>query len=166
MPTLILPGLELPAGNWYPAMPESEGQSAAEWTDWILGNRDTLFNHRRGRQCNIGWHNECSNRTNAPYIPGVTDVCACPHHEWARHSAEFARVWNATYPVGTEVALPQAKGERPTTTTGPATVLDQHRGSTPRGVPVVPLAGFDHPVEMGWLVPTALTTSDPVEGTR
>lgn len=136
-------------GRWYPNQPPMlDGETDDAYTNRLLGIGGSYpYDHRRGRQCSIGWHVECSNRSNTPNIPGVTDVCECPHHEEVRNAARLVAEWNARHPVGTRVTLPAAPDEPPTVTAGPAEVV--HR----KGLdwPMVPLAGFDRPVQLSWL---------------
>ncbi len=141
---LTLPGIAAPQGNGYPKLPDIRDDETREaWTTRLLTDPD-LFDHLRGRGCSLGYHSTCSNRDN---------TCACPHHQWVRHGAAYVRAWNVTYPIGTRVVLPAAPEEPPAKTTGLAHVLERNVPRLPLGVPVVPVAGFDHPVEMAWLLP-------------
>ena len=65
-------------GRWYPEMPPMlDGETSAQYTDRLTGADKTdrrPYDHRRYRQCSIGWHDECS-------ANGTDDTgCECPHH--------------------------------------------------------------------------------------
>jgi hypothetical protein len=63
-------------GRWYPAMPPAlPGEDDGAYTDRLVGcaGEDMRpYDHRRNRQCSIGWHAECSDPA------GVQ--CECPCH--------------------------------------------------------------------------------------
>ena len=65
--------------NYYPEMPPVfDGETAAQYTDRLTGADGTNrvpYNHRRKRQCSIGWHNECSDPDG--------EECECPCHKAA-----------------------------------------------------------------------------------
>jgi hypothetical protein len=68
-------------GRWYPKMPPalSEDETDDHYTNRLLGvyGVDLMpYDHRRNRQCSIGWHNECSDPAGAR--------CECPCHDEAR----------------------------------------------------------------------------------
>lgn len=129
---------EAPA-RWYPNQPPAlPGESDDAYANRLLGGG--IYDHRRNRQCSIGWHAECSDRDHS-------GRCECPHHEVVRDRHELVAAWNAAHPVGTPVTLPSCPDEPPTATTGPA--LIEERGGLEW--PVVPLDGFPHPVELSWL---------------
>lgn len=60
-------------GKYYPGMPPSlEGEDDAAYTDRLTGADGTdrrPYDHRRGRECAIGFHLTCR-----------SDSCECPHH--------------------------------------------------------------------------------------
>lgn len=143
MPTTTTPA------RWYPDMPpRQDGEDDDAYTNRLLGvGGEYPFDHKRGRQCSIGYHNECSNRSNAPHVPGVTDVCECPHHEEVRNAVRLVAEWNAAHPIGTQVTIPSDPLEPPTASSGPAEVVRREGLNWP----MVPLEGFDHPVQMSWL---------------
>lgn len=62
-------------GQWYPVPPPARtGEGQVSYTERMLGRNGHVspFDHERNRQCALGFHNECSDKT------GVT--CRCPHH--------------------------------------------------------------------------------------
>jgi hypothetical protein len=124
--------------RWYPNQPPGlPDETDEQYTNRLLGiGQPSPYDHQRNRQCSIGWHNECSDRSHS-------GQCGCPCHGWRRSADEHVAAWNAAHPVGTRVTLPEAPDEQPTVTTGPA-VVEQ-------GWPYVPLEGFPHPVGMAWL---------------
>lgn len=65
-------------GRWYPEMPPAlPGETDAQYTDRLTGADRTgrvPYDHRRYRQCSIGYHEECSQNRR----PGD---CECPCHE-------------------------------------------------------------------------------------
>ena len=130
--------------RWYPQMPPKlDGETAEAYTNRLTGADGTNrrpCNHRRGRQCSIGYHNECSDRTNS-------GQCECPCHEWKREDWLRADSWNQLHPVGTLVEFPPSANEPPVRTTGAAYVN--------HGEPVVELDTFDQPVHLAWI--TAIT---------
>lgn len=62
--------------NYYPDMPPAlEGESDFAYTDRLTGadgKKQIPYNHKRFRQCSIGWHGECSDPDG--------DECECPCH--------------------------------------------------------------------------------------
>jgi len=57
--------------RWFPEMPPSlDGETSEQYTDRLTGADGTgrvPYDHRRNRQCSIGWHGECSlNRCDCP----------------------------------------------------------------------------------------------------
>jgi hypothetical protein len=75
---------EVHIGLWYPEMPPRlrllNGllETQEQYTDRVgnpFANPDYPYDHRRGRQCSLGWHAECSDTFHA--------WCQCPHHEEA-----------------------------------------------------------------------------------
>lgn len=77
-----LPGPEVVKGRWFPEMPPVlPGEDAAAYTDRLTGADRTNrvpYDHRRFRQCSIGWHLECSDPRG--------EECECPCHEKAHES--------------------------------------------------------------------------------
>lgn len=69
-----------PTGRWYPEMPPSfPGETPEEYTDRLTGADRTdrrPYDHKRNRQCSIGYHDECSDGKYGEY----TGACECPHH--------------------------------------------------------------------------------------
>jgi hypothetical protein len=63
-------------GRWYPDMPPTlDGEDDAAYTNRLtgcLGEDLVPYDHRRNRQCSIGWHRECSDQAG--------ERCKCPHH--------------------------------------------------------------------------------------
>lgn len=84
-------------GTYYPEMPPREdGEGNADYTNRVLGCGDSTapYNHNRNRQCSIGYHAECSQRTSRPNLGGLTTLgatgqCECPHHTDPRLEAAF-----------------------------------------------------------------------------
>jgi hypothetical protein len=132
---------EVQRGLWYPNMPPRlDGEDNDAYTNRLTGADGTNrypYTHQRNRQCSIGYHDECSDRTNS-------GQCECPCHEWKREANERVSSWNATYPVGTVVTFPSSAGEPPVATTGSAYVDDG-------GEPVVELDTFLNPVHIAWI---------------
>lgn len=64
-------------GRWYPELPPKlEGETGYQYTDRLTGADRTNrvpYDHRRFRQCSIGWHEECSDQ--------YGDECECPCHD-------------------------------------------------------------------------------------
>jgi hypothetical protein len=64
-------------GRWYPEMPPAlDGETDDQYTDRLTGadrSGRSPYDHRRNRQCSIGYHRECSDPQ------GVT--CECPCHK-------------------------------------------------------------------------------------
>jgi hypothetical protein len=75
-------------GTWYPTPPPSlPGETDDAYTDRLTGADGTgrePYNHRRNRQCSIGYHTECSD-------PAGT-TCKCPHHADTGPDTEPAHV--------------------------------------------------------------------------
>lgn len=67
-------------GRYYPEMPPSmEGETADTYTDRLTGadrKNQVPYDHRRNRQCSIGYHDECSDPQGA--------VCECSCHQVSR----------------------------------------------------------------------------------
>lgn len=63
-------------GRWYPEMPPSlPGEDDGAYTDRLTGADGTdrrPYDHKRNRQCSIGYHDECSDPKG--------EVCKCPCH--------------------------------------------------------------------------------------
>jgi hypothetical protein len=63
-------------GKWYPKMPPMlDGETIDEYTNRLTGADGTgrrPYDHRRNRQCSIGWHEECSDPSG--------ETCECPCH--------------------------------------------------------------------------------------
>lgn len=71
---------EVIKGRYYPEMPPLlDGETIEQYTDRLTGADGTgrvPYDHRRFRQCSIGWHAECSDN-------GASEgerECECPHH--------------------------------------------------------------------------------------
>jgi hypothetical protein len=69
----------VPRGRWYPDMPSMlDGETVDQYTNRLTGADRTdrrPYDHPRGRQCSIGWHDECASSDADPY-------CRCPCHPW------------------------------------------------------------------------------------
>jgi hypothetical protein len=69
---------ETERARWYPEMlPALEGESADAYTDRLTGADKTNrvpYDHKRNRQCSIGYHAECSDPA------GLSCMCPC-HRE-------------------------------------------------------------------------------------
>ncbi len=67
-------------GPFYPEMPPAiPGETADEYTDRLTGADKTdrrPYDHKRNRQCSIGYHDECSDNGRDP----SEHTCECPHH--------------------------------------------------------------------------------------
>lgn len=140
-------------GLWYPrGAPTLPGETAEVWTQRMLGAEGEdrrPYDHRRNRQCSIGWHNECSDRQHLG-VTNKAEGCGCPCHEERLYAAARVAEWNASVPVGTVVSFVEANPpEPPVATTGLAYVAAAGRYT---GWPVVDLATFDHAVWLSWLV--------------
>lgn len=133
---------EVVKGHWYPMNPPAlPGESDDEYTNRLLGARGEHlrpYDHRRNRQCSIGWHEECSDREHS-------GRCGCPCHEELRNAVALVEAFNACVPVGARVSFIDGCDEPPVVTTGPAFVSSS-------GWPVVEPETFDHPVKLSWLV--------------
>lgn len=135
---------EITKGRWYPMMPPAlPGETDEAYTDRLTGADGTSrrpYDHRRNRQCSIGWHNECSDPEG--------HTCKCPCHEGRVHADRLVAEWNRDVPVGTVVSFIEGTtpAEPPATTTSRA-----YRGSD-TDHPVVDLDTFPHPVLLAWLV--------------
>jgi hypothetical protein len=70
-----------PKGRHYPEMPPRYvDETMDQYTDRLCGADKTgrvPYDHKRYRQCSIGWHDECSAARNGDIGPGG---CECPHH--------------------------------------------------------------------------------------
>lgn len=134
--------------RWYPLGPPAlPGETDAAYTDRLTDADRTgrrPYDHRRNRQCSIGWHNECSDRDHS-------GQCECPHHDEVRNAAALVAAWNARVPVGTVVSFVEGTtpAEPPAATTSTAYVCNEGRDA---GWPVVELEGFPRPVWLSWLV--------------
>ena len=66
--------------TYYPKMPPMlPGENGDEYTDRLTGadkTRRVPYNHRRNRQCALGWHHECTDPV------GIR--CECPCHDHAQ----------------------------------------------------------------------------------
>jgi hypothetical protein len=69
-------------GRWFPEMPPMlAGETVEQYTDRLTGADGTgrvPYDHRRFRQCSIGWHEECSD----PW----GEQCECPCHDENPHA--------------------------------------------------------------------------------
>lgn len=75
---IVRPSIE--RGRWFPEMPPSlPGETADDYTNRLTG-ADHLdmrpYDHIRNRQCSIGYHDECSERS----TPFERRKCQCPCH--------------------------------------------------------------------------------------
>jgi hypothetical protein len=65
--------------RWYPEMPPMlPGETPSLYTDRLTGSDRTdrrPYDHRRNRQCSIGYHDECSDPAG--------ETCQCPCHTTA-----------------------------------------------------------------------------------
>lgn len=65
-----------PPAEWYPEMPPKlPGETDGDYTDRLTGADRTgrvPYDHKRFRQCSIGWHGECSDPDG--------EECECPCH--------------------------------------------------------------------------------------
>lgn len=131
---------EIAKGRWYPiGAPWLPGETPEIWTNRVLGieGKDRIpYDHRRNRQCSIGYHEECSDPN------GIG--CECPCHPWRVNAEYHVDQWNEKVPVGTVVAFVDGCDEPPVATTSVARVEVIW--------PVVELDTFPRPVELSWLV--------------
>lgn len=69
-------------GRWYPGpAPTLPGETSGQYTNRLTGADKTgrePYDHKRFRQCSIGYHTECSCR--ADYPLGAATGCECPCH--------------------------------------------------------------------------------------
>jgi len=67
---------EIVKGRWYPELaPVLPGENPGTYTDRVTGADRTNrvpYDHRRNRQCSIGYHDECSDPDG--------ETCECPCH--------------------------------------------------------------------------------------
>lgn len=138
-------------GRWYPNMPPAlPGETDDQYTNRLTGadGADRIpYDHRRNRQCSIGWHEKCSDPDG--------EQCQCPCH-WERTAAHMLVAdWNGKHPVGTRVTFPQAPDEPATVTAGAAYARRFFYFGRPGYWPVVDLDGFEHPVKLSWLEPVS-----------
>jgi hypothetical protein len=130
---------EVVRGRWYPNQPPAlPGEDDDAYTNRLtgcLGPELRPYDHRRNRQCSIGWHEECSDRV------GLS--CECPCHPERVNAAALVEAFNAGHPVGTVMVIPACPEEPPVATTSPARVDGLW--------PVVDLDGFPNPVKLSWL---------------
>lgn len=138
---------EIVMGRWYPNRPPAlPGEDADAYTNRLTGADGTgrrPFDHRRRRQCSIGWHDECSDRDNLGAIDKA-EGCGCPCHEHRMFADARAGYWNEANPVGTLVTFGDRAVEEPDVVTTSTAWVDGEYA-------VVELAGFDHPVPLAWL---------------
>lgn len=63
-------------GRYYPEMPPYlPDESPEHYSDrlcWVYGADQVPYDHRRNRQCSLGWHEECTDPAG--------EVCECPCH--------------------------------------------------------------------------------------
>jgi hypothetical protein len=125
-------------GHWYPNQPPAfPGESDDAYTNRLTGYTGmSPYDHRRNRQCSIGYHEECSD-------PGG-EWCECPCHPERVNAEVRVRSWNARIGLDNVVSLIESAGEPPVATTSAAYVHN--------GWPVVELATFPNPVRLSWLV--------------
>lgn len=68
-------------GSYYPNMPPLlDGEDNDHYSNRLIGvygEDERPYDHRRNRQCALGWHNECSERT---IIDADDRRCQCPCH--------------------------------------------------------------------------------------
>jgi hypothetical protein len=131
---------EVVKGRWYPmSAPALPGETPETWTDRVLGfqGKELIpYDHRRNRQCSIGYHDECSDPN------GIS--CECPCHKWRVNAEYHVDQWNEKVPVGTVVSFVKGSVEPPVATTSAAWVDGEW--------PMVELDTFPRPVELSWLV--------------
>jgi len=141
------PTEQIQRGRWYPNRPPAlPGESDDQYTDRLTGADGTNrspYDHRRNRQCSIGWHAECSDPDG--------ETCECPCHPEQINADRLVDQWNQANPPGTRVHLP-AVPEEPATETLSAAYVGDHPGHAD-DVAVVGLAGWPHPVALSWLEP-------------
>lgn len=65
-------------GRFYPSMPPAlVGEDHTTYSNRLLGIGGVRpYDHARGRQCSLGWHDECSQNG----VPAGERRCQCPHH--------------------------------------------------------------------------------------
>lgn len=127
--------------NWYPKQPPMlPGEDSDAYTNRLLSNPGP-YDHRRNRQCSIGWHMECSDPIGAS--------CKCPCHDDRVNAVHHVNAWNATHRPGTRVHLPTCQ-EEPAVATESAAYVGDHPGFL-HDVAVVDLPGWPHPVALAWL---------------
>lgn len=71
----------------YPQMPtQLPNETDMDYTGRLLGvdGHESPYDHRRNRQCSIGWHSECSDPAG--------ESCECPHHRDQRVAAGLPHV--------------------------------------------------------------------------
>jgi hypothetical protein len=85
----------------YPQMPPLlAGETDVDYTGRLIGasGHESPYDHRRNRQCSIGWHSECSDPDG--------ESCECPHHRDQRVAAGLPHV------IGTiKAAMREGLGE-------------------------------------------------------
>jgi hypothetical protein len=133
-------------GRWYPNQPPAlPGETDDAYTIRLLGGGPgpRPYDHSRRRQCSIGWHSECSDRSNSGAINKM-DGCGCPCHEERMFRAERAQRWNEMHSIGTLVTFGDRASDEPDViTVNQARVEDE--------LAVVELDGFPHPVPLAWI---------------
>lgn len=124
-------------GRWYPLQPPAfPGETDEAYTNRLTGYTGMApYDHRRNRQCSIGYHEECSDPQG--------ESCECPCHPERVNAHQRVAAWNQTHNVGEVVAFVPGCDEPPVATTSEARV---------EGIwPVVELDTFDRPVKLSWL---------------
>lgn len=73
-------GLFIERGRWYPDMPDMlPGENSDQYTNRLTGCYGQAlipYDHRRYRECSIGFHGTCSQRA----TPAESRTCQCPCH--------------------------------------------------------------------------------------
>jgi len=99
------------AAAWYPQMPPAlDGEDDNAYTNRLLGiGGPSPYDHRRNRQCSIGWHGECSDRSG--------ETCQCPCHrdemvDLLSHAARVVAPWGGSVELAFTAA--ESPAERPT----------------------------------------------------
>lgn len=94
-------GLFIERGRWYPDMPPGlPGETDEQYTNRLTGYSGRAlipYDHRRYRECSIGFHDTCSQRA----TPAAERNCECPCHTDADTiSAAAQRLGAAGHQVG------------------------------------------------------------------
>ena len=83
--------------RYFPEMPPMlDGETAEQYTDRLTGADGTArvpYDHRRYRQCSLGYHDECSDPAG--------DICECPCHRTALPAVQEVEKKERVYQGGT-----------------------------------------------------------------